>query len=137
MKHLLKVEIALDENLYHKILTCLFNKQITIEDYIFELIKKDLNSIIVLGNGFIFCREKEKIYTKENNEIHLTKKEYKLFKLLIDNVNEIVSLEDIYKEGFTSVYTLRNNVMAIRNKIYPKLIINISNSGYEMNLQQN
>ena len=75
----------------------------TIEEYVLQLIEKDLNlvvfseikkdlsSVVFLGNDFIFCKNREKIYLKEEKEIPLTKMEEKVFKLLINNLNTVVS----------------------------------------------
>lgn len=134
----LKFELSINEDLFYKILDHLYTEEITIESYMLKLIEKDLNSIIFLGNDFTFCTDKEKIYSKDNKEIFLTKIEEKIFKLLLNNLNKIVSQEEFYdniwKNKNISIYALRNKIMAIRNKLYPELITNISNRGYKMNI---
>ncbi len=132
-----QIQLSMNKDLYNKMLIHLYNKETTMENYIYELIKKDLNSIVILENGFIFFREKEKIFLENKKEIHLTKMEYKIFQLLLDNVNEVVLLKDIYnlwEDKNPAIHTVRNRIMFLRIKLYPKLISNISNIGYKMNL---
>lgn len=134
----LKVELSINEDLFYKILDNLYLEKITIENYILKLIEKDLSSVVFLGNGLNYYVDKEKIYSKDNKEIFLTKIEEKVFKLLINNLDRVVSVEEFYaniwKNRNISIYSLRNKIMSIRSKLYPELIINVSNRGYKINI---
>ncbi len=133
----LKVELSINEDLSSKILDNLYLEKISIEDYILKLIEKDLSSVIFLGNGFNYYMDKEKIYSKDNKEIFLTKMEEKVFKLLINNSDRLVPNEEFYgniwKNRNISIHRLRNLIMSIRKKMYPELIRNVSNRGYIIN----
>jgi DNA-binding response OmpR family regulator len=121
----------LKTNIIHK----MNNKKLLIKSYDLNSLEKKDKDIVVLEIGFYFDLKKEKLFLN-NNEIHLTLKEYKLFKLLIKNLNNITKIEDIEllvweKRKFTRS-SLRSYVNRLRNKIYPELIMNKSNIGYKM-----
>lgn len=147
----LKTELTINKDFFYKILDHLYTEGISVEDYLLQLIEKDLNlvisseikkedlsSIIFLGNDFTFSKDKEKIYSKDNKEIFLTRMEEKVFKLLINNLNSVVSIEEFYsniwKSKHVSIHRLRNLIMSIRKKLYPELIINVSNRGYSISI---
>ncbi len=131
----LSINLNINEQVSTNILTKLNNTNTTLEDYISNLILKDLNSKVSLHKNFYFDRNKEKIYF-DNVEISLTKIEYDLFKLLFDNCNSLVTLEKISTEVWNrenvTRFSLRNYVKQLRNKLYPGLIRSHHNCGYMM-----
>lgn len=133
------VDLNIDEKIKNAIINKLKNKKLLIEDYILDLIENDINSEITFNDysyNFIF----DKLFYK-NKEIKLTNIELKLFKCLIENVNSLVTLDEIeskiWKDKKMSIFSLRNKINSIRDKTYYKLIKNISNHGYMMVIEDN
>lgn len=105
-------------------------------EYINMLIDKDINGIVKLDNGFYYNRTNSKLFNSFNKEVNLTRIEEALFKLLLENKNKIVSIDEIHRVAWKGKnmtrFTLRNKVRTLRNKTYYDLIKNHSNIGYEM-----
>lgn len=114
-------------------------KNLLINEYILELIEKDINSS-VLFNGFSYNFLTDKLYFG-NQEILLTKLQKSLFKFLLTNKNTLISVEEIktnvWKSRNMSLFTLRNMINILRTKTYYNLIKNVSNQGYMMVIEDN
>ncbi len=126
------INLNIDDQLRNNFEEKIKNKNLLIEDYILELIKKDIESEISF-NGYTFNLIYEKLFF-ENKEIKLTNIEMKLFKYLLNNANKLVSIEEINSNVWgnkkMTLFTLRNKINGIRNQTYYKLIKNVSNHGY-------
>lgn len=127
----LNINLNIDEDLKNKILIKFNN--INIDDYILDFLQKEVDEGIFLGRGFYFDINNQKLF-KKNNQIHLTKKELELMRILLENKNKIVEIDKIklgiWKKEDVSRFTIRNFIKSLRNKTYPELIINKSNIGY-------
>ena len=114
-------------------------KNLLINEYILELIEKDINSS-VLFNGFSYNFLTDKLYFG-SQEILLTKLQKSLFKFLLTNKNTLMSVEEIktnvWKNKDMSLFTLRNMINSLRTKTYYELIKNVSNHGYMMVIEDN
>ena len=114
-------------------------KKLLIEDYILELIRNDIKTTISF-NGYSYNFLYDKFYC-EKEEIILTKIEKRLLRFLLNNVNNIVSIEEIqtnvWQNKNMSLFTLRNKINSIRNKTYYELIKNVSNHGYMIVIEDN
>lgn len=134
----LSINLTIDETLNKKILEKLSRDKIDISQYLENLIVKDFNTEIYLGNGYSYNNSIKKIIYNFNEEIILTAIELKIFELLLENKNQIVKLEElekIWNKKEMSLFTLRNFIKKIRDKTYPELIKSVSNVGYKMVIQ--
>jgi two-component system, OmpR family, response regulator MprA len=94
------------------------------------------NKKIQFENGFYFDITRELLF-QNKKIIKLTKTERKLIKLLVENINQLVTYEEIseivwYGKNF-SIYSLRNVIKHIREKTDESFIKNSSNRGYIIN----
>ena len=128
------LDLNIDDDIKDVIEEKLKAKKLLIDEYILELIKKDVNSIFSFS-GYSYYLIFDKLYYG-NEEIKFTNKEMKLFKFLFNNANTLMTLEDIHSNVWgnknMSLFTLRNKINSIRNKTYYELIKNVSNHGYMM-----
>ena len=130
----LTINLIIDENLHKKISDKLLIDKINISHYLENLIRRDFDTNISLGNGYYYNNLTKKIIYY-SDEIILTSIEISIFELLLENRNEVVKLEEfqkIWNKKEMSIFTLRNFIKQIRDKTYPNLIKNISNIGYKM-----
>jgi DNA-binding response OmpR family regulator len=90
---------------------------------------------IMLDKGVYYDAYRERFYNAEGH-ISLTKFEFQVLKLLLDNHNKIISYEEIkekvWKEKKMSIFTMRNVINKIRNKTYYEIIRNSSSKGYQI-----
>ncbi|MFA9374372.1 MAG: transcriptional regulator [Poseidonibacter sp.] len=131
----LKIKITEEEQ---NVLLIKANKlDLTVEEYINKLIDLDVNSTVELNNGYIYNKHLNKLFDVNEREIPLTKTENKLLRLLVENINSLVTLETIHeivwKGKNMSRFTLRNKVKDLRDKTFYELIKNHSNLGYSIN----
>lgn len=86
------------------------------------------------SEGFYYDNYRELFFDKFGKKIDLTKLEYGLLRLLLDNINDITDYDEIqdkvWKGKKMSVFTMRNVVNKIRQKMYYGIIKNHSNKGY-------
>jgi len=80
---------------------------------------------------------RNKVLIKNNEIIHLTRSEKKLFEILVDNKGYMVSYEAIegyvwYEKGATPD-TIRMYINKLRSKTYYELIENVKGLGYKLN----
>lgn len=130
----LTINLIIDENLHKKISDKLIIDKINISQYLENLIMRDFDTNISLGNGYYYNNSTKKIIYN-SDEIILTTIEISIFELLLENRNEVVKLEEfqkIWNKKEMSIFTLRNFIKQIRDKTYPNLIKNISSIGYKM-----
>lgn len=120
------------EDLTKKIQKKLDNKN-SIEDYLFELIRKNINSKIYFNEDIYFDYEKQKLFNK-NEEIIFTRLEYRLFRFLLNNLNKLVTIEQlkscVWRNENTTRFTIRNFIKRLRDKTCSELIKCKSNCGY-------
>ncbi|MBD3841983.1 MAG: winged helix-turn-helix domain-containing protein [Campylobacterales bacterium] len=90
---------------------------------------------ILLDKGFYYDSYRERFYGPEG-VVTLTKFEFQVLKLLLDNHTQIVSYDDIekkvWKDKKMSIFTMRNVINKIRNKTYYEIIKNNSSKGYQI-----
>jgi DNA-binding response OmpR family regulator len=109
----------------------------TIEESISKFIGDKLNSIVHLENGFYYDKSSKRLFNSDKQIIKLTNYEEEFFDLLIVNLNQFVSLNEIYNHIWgeeVSIFTLRNIVKKIRDKSYYEIIVNKSSVGYKITL---
>lgn len=129
----LSIKLNIDKDLKNKINTMvLTNKEQNLESYILKLIDRDINSKVYFEKGFYFDYYRDKLL-HEDKEIELTKTEYKIFRILLNNKNSIVTYEQIFNEiENISKSTLSIFVAKIKIKTYERLIKTIRHRGYMM-----
>lgn len=129
----LSIKLNIDKDLKNKINTMvLTNKEQNLESYILKLIDRDINSKVYFEKGFYFDYYRDKLF-HEDKEIELTKTEYKIFRILLNNKNSIVTYEQIFSEiENISKSTLSIFIAKIKIKTYERLIKTIRHRGYMM-----
>lgn len=89
---------------------------------------------IEFEKGFYYDEYREQFFNKNNKLIELTKLEYGLLKLLLDKKGELTDYDEIKKKVWKSkkmsVFTMRNVVNKVRQKMYYDIVKNHSNKGY-------
>lgn len=104
--------------------------------YVASKCKEDSSYEESLGKGFVYNREK-KVVLQNEKVIKLTKKEVLLLELLLDNKNNLVTIDTIetkiWKEP-VSLDALRMIVVNLRKKLFPELIENLKGLGYKITL---
>ncbi len=94
-----------------------------------------LKKQVVLCNGIYWDYDKDCLVSS-SNDIKLTQSEHKTLKLLIDNLDKPVSMNEIYEYIFWdddrefNPKTIRNIISKIRAKLYPEIIENIYGCAY-------
>ena len=129
----LNIKLDINDELKEKVSDRLNRRNINLDSYVLELIQKDIDSKIYFNKDLSFDYASRKLYTG-NEEIFLKPYEYKVLKLLVDNKNEIVKIEDFQSlwEKEMTRFSLRNYIKQLRDKTYPELIVNSSNVGYKL-----
>ena len=113
------------------------DRKLSTSDLVQQIIIDRYTPVHVIYGNITYDSVNDIMY-RGDNILHLTKTEKKFFKLLWDNKNELVSIEDIIEsiwaaKGATR-FVIRNNVFKLRNKIgLDDIIINNSNNGYKLN----
>ncbi len=109
--------------------------------YIYELEQKlellcHCNSKVVLKKNFIFDMKSGELYSDNDKEISLTKKEVLLMHLLSKNFNSYVRLEEIEQyvwEGYlTNSSNIRTLIKRIRKKLPNNCITSCIGKGYKL-----
>ena len=108
----------------------------SVESYIENLIKKDLEENHRLNYGYYFNLNNSRLYNNDNKEIKLTSKPLMILKCLIENKGNTVSIGTISKYVWSkedvSVFTIRNMVKRIRDKSYSDIILSVKGLGYKL-----
>lgn len=132
------IDLDIDDDLKNNIEEKLKTRKLKIEKYVLELIKNDIDSVIDFNDNYSYNFSFNKLFFK-NQEIKLTSIEDKLFRLLLNNANNLVSLKEIenvvWAGKYMSRFTLRNKIKVLRDKTYHDLIVNSSNNGYLMHIE--
>ena len=132
------VEINLNEELDKKLNKELSTQNTTLEDYINNLVEKDLIYKINLKKGFYLDTYSKKLFNKKDEVIKLTQIQYNIVELLAKNEKEIVSPEQLIKLCWdrkeVSIFTLRNMIKQIRDKTFYEIVKSHSNLGYSVNI---
>ncbi len=92
---------------------------------------------IKLGKGFCYDSYRDRVYDKNGKVIALTRLEFGLLKLVIENRGQVVDYDAIkkavWKDKKMSIFTMRNIVSKIRVKTYYDIFKNASSRGYIIN----
>ena len=107
----LNIKLDINDELGKKVSDRLNRRNINLDSYLLELIKKDIDTRIYFNEDFSFDYASRKLYIG-NEEIFLKPYEYKVLKLLVDNKNEIVKIED-----FQSLWEKEMTRFSLRNYI--------------------
>ena len=68
----------------------------TIEESVLKFINDKLNSIVHLENGFYYDKSSKRLFNSNKQIIKLTNYEEEFFDLLIVNLNQFISVNDIF-----------------------------------------
>jgi len=132
-------DLNINAELKQRLKTKLKYNKIALNRYLEYLIKKDLDSVYNLIDGYFFDKHANKLYKNSyNNEIYLTKKETLVFRLLIDADGNIVPTEVIIDKCWetsnkNTIFALRNMIKQIREKTFYDILNNHSSRGYSIN----
>lgn len=98
------------------------------------------NEKIILSGGILFDRERAMLI-KNDEEIQLTAKQYKILDYLSMNLNKIVSIDQIlekcWEDSFGYENTLITHIYRLRDKLEedpanPKILITVKGLGYKL-----
>ncbi|MFR6152409.1 MAG: response regulator transcription factor [Peptoniphilus sp.] len=98
------------------------------------------NEKIILSGGILFDRERAMLI-KNDEEIQLTAKQFKILDYLATNINKIVSIDQIldkcWEESFGYENTLITHIYRLRDKLEedpanPKTLITVKGLGYKL-----
>lgn len=98
------------------------------------------NEKIILSGGILFDRERAMLI-KNDEEIQLTAKQFKILDYLATNINKIVSIDQIldkcWEESFGYENTLITHIYRLRDKLEedpanPKILITVKGLGYKL-----
>ena len=98
------------------------------------------NEKIILSGGILFDRESAMLI-KNDEEIQLTAKQYKILDYLSMNINKIVSIDQIlekcWEDSFGYENTLITHIYRLRDKLEedpanPKILITVKGLGYKL-----
>lgn len=98
------------------------------------------NEKIILSGGIVFDRERAMLI-KDDEEIQLTAKQFKILDYLATNINKIVSIDQIldkcWEESFGYENTLITHIYRLRDKLEedpanPKILITVKGLGYKL-----
>ena len=98
------------------------------------------NEKIILSGGIVFDRERAMLI-KNDQEIQLTAKQFKILDYLATNINKIVSIDQIldkcWEESFGYENTLITHIYRLRDKLEedpanPKILITVKGLGYKL-----
>jgi len=96
------------------------------------------STFIKLHHGFSYDTINKSVNRPDGSVIHLSRKEYLLLELLLENKRKIIPYETIestiWHSSTMSIDTLRTLVRAIRKKTYPDIITNNNAIGYKIDL---
>jgi len=114
-------------------------ESISLNEFITELIEKELNSKIELDKGFYYNTYIDKLFNEKNKEVKLTKIEHSIVRTLLNRANVVVSVNELIKSSWSdrkevSIFTFRNMIKNIRDKTYYGLIKSHSSKGYSLNI---
>lgn len=99
------------------------------------LTKKNDDDLMIHLSAEIYVNKTQNKIFKKNQEVILNGLSYKIFWLLVNNINQIIEYEVLqdylYENGDSSIYNLRMAVARLKNQLKNKnIIINVPNEGY-------
>lgn len=123
-------------------------KPITSKDLV-EALKKAIGELfeeglistnINLGEGFYFNISK-KLLLKDNEEIKLRKKEFKILEFFINRKENLISYDtlqnEIWEDEVMTENSIRSQIRNIRQKTHNKIFTNVSGVGYKLYMSEN
>lgn len=99
-----------------------------------KVIENSFEEKLILSEGLVYNIEEQNII-KDDEIIHLNKKEILLINLLIKNMNRVITYEEIELhiwDDYVSKDALKSLIKDLRRKTSRDLIKNISGVGYKM-----
>lgn len=130
------LNLTINKIIRNKLQTKLESLNIDFDNYVENLIKKDVEAYIEFDEGFYYDTYTNKLFNRFKTEISFTNLEKGLFYLLLKNRGQIVSVEEIkervWKDREMSIFSLRNVIKKIRDKTYREIIKTHSNNGYQL-----
>lgn len=120
----------------------IINSDEPIEDIISKIILEKINYIHIKG-GYKYCIENKQLFNKNNSQILFTQIEEDLLHYLlimsIKNRNDYIDLllikKEVWKHDKTTIFSIRNKIMAIRDKTCKELIVSKNKQGYRINIE--
>lgn len=120
----------------------IMNSDEPIEDIILKIILEKINYIHIKG-GYKYCIENKQLFNKNNSQILFTQIEEDLLHYLlimsIKNRNDYIDLllikKEVWKHDKTTIFSIRNKIMAIRDKTCKELIASKNKQGYRINIE--
>lgn len=103
-----------------------------------EPVEQKLNPVIKVNN--IVIDSEQRIVTKDDNKIELTKMEFDLLKLLAEVPNKVFSREEILNkvwgfENFPTTRTVDTHILQLRQKLGENLFETVRGIGYKLKLE--
>lgn len=119
----------------------IMNSDEPIEDLISKIIQEKINYIYIKG-GYKYCIENKQLFNKNNSQVLFTQIEEDLLHYLlimsIKNRNAYIDLllikKEVWKHDKTTIFSIRNKIMAIRDKTCRELIVSKNKQGYRINI---
>lgn len=120
----------------------IINSEEPIEDIISKIILEKINYIHIKG-GYKYSIENKQLFNKNNSQILFTQIEEDLLHYLlimsIKNRNDYIDLllikKEVWKHDKTTIFSIRNKIMAIRDKTCKELIVSKNKQGYRINIE--
>ena len=130
------MEIKLSKQTEEKLINHLKQRNIDVNDYIQELITKDISNTFYFQSGYKFNLVNSRLYDPKGIEVELSNKPCLILKFLILNKDRPVATQEIsqyiWNTPDTSVFTIRNMIKKIRDESYRDIITNYMNLGYKI-----
>lgn len=119
----------------------LMNSEESVENIINKIVHERINFVYMNG-GFKYNIEEKKLFNKNRTQIILTKTEEDLLHYLVlmsiknkdSYANLLLIKKEVWKNNEATVYSIRNKIMAIREKTCKELIKSKNNYGYRINI---
>lgn len=131
------LNLTINKIIRTKLETKLESLNIDFDNYVENLIKKDVEAYIEFDEGFYYDTYTNKLFNRFKTEIAFTNLEKGLFNLLLKNRGKIITVDEIkekvWKDREMSIFSLRNVIKKIRDKTYREIIKTYSNNGYQLN----
>ena len=131
------MELNLNNSYKSQLYIKLLNENLSLNDYVKKLIINDLNKYFILGEGYFYDLNKDKLYNDEYREIKLTPIERNILLYMINNNQKILNTNELHENCWPnnvsySIFSIRNIIKRIRDKTHYGIIINHSKIGYSI-----
>jgi len=97
--------------------------------------KENDNAKVALGYGYVFCTDSQKLF-KFKHEVTLTHKETLLLSLLVQYINNTVTIDMIHEYVWdgkvVEAVSMRSVIHKLQKKLKNSMIINIRGVGYKL-----